>query len=185
MPPPLNAWANGPYLRRQCSPAATSAAPMAIPTRTRAVGPSHPLSMASFRKKATPKISATTPMRASQLPPTINSQFSRRTRASSPPNRGCSAGDVGTSPACGADGGSTLGCDGRAPCALSSDSVTCCSCPTRWRSCRRMDSTSSCSRRRRSSVVTSAWGSPSCKGSFAGIGAPHPAQNRPTEMLTW
>ena len=51
------------------------ASPPATPKATLSVSPSQPRSMARLIKKATPRISATTPIRASQLPPTSHSQF--------------------------------------------------------------------------------------------------------------
>ena len=74
-PPPVTVCAHTPYRRRQNSPAPSRANPPARPRTTRSTSPSQPRSMARLMKKATPNIRATTPMRASQLPPTSHSQF--------------------------------------------------------------------------------------------------------------
>ena len=183
MPPPLNACANGPYLRRQYSPRPAAPRLWRFPPRPVRWAPAtHCRWQASGRRRR--RISA--PRRRcgrASCPPR-----SAPSSAAEPARRalrtgGRSAGSVGTSPACDSDEDSGEGVDDRAAWTLFSDSVTCCSCPTSCRSCRRMDSSSSCRRPRRSSSDSEESLDASSSGACEGIGAPQPAQKRPTEMF--
>ena len=102
-PPPVRGCAQIGYFPRQYSPAPSNANPPTNPNTTLPVSPIHWLSKASLRKKPMPMTKATTPMRASQLPPNSHSQ-------SQLGNPMPSLSEKGTPPRGGAAGG--VGADG-------------------------------------------------------------------------